>query len=140
VQVAGSGGAQVVLMTALCDASGEQPDGEPWPEDSAQRLAVYNALVRKVAARTPDVSVLDLNAMACPGGRYQEFFGSTQVRLADGVHFSFDGGAAFAARIWPAVVTLARRRPATDALRRTAPPPWPGGSTGPAPGASGDGR
>jgi len=112
VAVAGSGGARVVLMTAPCYDSGEQPDGQAWPEDSRQRLSVYNSLVRHVAAQVPGTTLLDFNAMACPGGRYEEYFGSTQVRLADGVHFSFDGGAAFAARIWPAIVTLARGRAA----------------------------
>lgn len=117
VQVAGSGGARVVLMTAPCYDSGEQPDGEAWPEDSRQRLSVYNALVRQVAAQSPGASVLDFNAMACPGGRYEEYVGSTQVRLADGVHFAFDGGAAFASRIWPAIATLGRRQMETAAAR-----------------------
>ncbi|HVC69206.1 MAG TPA: acyltransferase family protein [Acidimicrobiales bacterium] len=108
VAVAGSSGAHVVLMTAPCYDSGEQPDGRAWPEDSRQRLSVYNALVRQVAARSPNTAVLDFNAMACPGGRYDQYFGSTQVRLADGVHFAFDGGAAFASRIWPAIVALDR--------------------------------
>jgi hypothetical protein len=115
VQVASSGGARVVLMTAPCYDSGEQPDGQAWPEDSRRRLSVYNDLVRQVAALSPDTSVLDLNAMACPGGRYQQDQGPIQVRLADGVHFAFDGGAAFASRIWPAVVTLGRHQMATTA-------------------------
>jgi peptidoglycan/LPS O-acetylase OafA/YrhL len=116
VVVAGSGGARVVLMTAPCYDSGEQPDGQAWPEDSRARLAVYNTLVRQVAARMPGTTLLDFNAMACPGGRYEQFLGSTQIRLADGVHFSFDGGAAFASRIWPAIVALARA-PAVNADR-----------------------
>jgi lysophospholipase L1-like esterase len=106
----------VVLMTAPCYDSGEQPDGQAWPEDSRARLAVYNTLVRQVAARMPGTTLLDFNAMACPGGRYEQFLGSTQIRLADGVHFSFDGGAAFASRIWPAIVALARA-PAVNADR-----------------------
>ena len=47
VQVAGSGGASVVLMTAPCYDTGEQPDGQPWPEDSPARLAIYNGIVRQ---------------------------------------------------------------------------------------------
>ena len=67
VRLAGSGGAQVVLMTAPCFDSGEQPDGSPWPEDSRKRLSIYNGLVRQVAATSPHTSLLDLNAMVCPG-------------------------------------------------------------------------
>ena len=66
VHVAGSGGAAVVLMTAPCYDSGEQPNGEPWPEDSRTRLAIYNGIVRDVAAAIPGTSLLDFNAMACP--------------------------------------------------------------------------
>ena len=106
VYVAGSRGAHVVLMTAPCYDSGEQPDGDPWPEDSAARLAIYNRLVRQVAATSPDTTLLNFNAMACPGGHYQEYLDGRQVRLADGVHFTFTGGKVFASRIWPVVAAL----------------------------------
>jgi hypothetical protein len=110
VNVAGSGGAAVVLMTAPCYDTGEQPDGQPWPEDSRARLAIYNGIVRRVAATTPDTSLLNFNAMACPGGHYEEFMDGQQVRLGDGIHFTFTGGNVFASRIWPLVVSLGHRR------------------------------
>ena len=110
VRVAGSGGASVVLMTAPCYDTGEQPNGQPWPEDSRARLAVYNGLVRRVAATTPGTSLLNFNAMACPGGRYEEFIDGQQVRLADGIHFTFTGGNVFARRIWPFIVRLGRQQ------------------------------
>ena len=110
VQVAGSGGAAVVLMTAPCYDTGEQPDGQPWPEDSRTRLAIYNGIVRRVAASTPGTSLLNFNAMACPRGQYEEFMDGQQVRLGDGIHFTFDGGNVFAPRIWPFVVRLGRQQ------------------------------
>ncbi len=110
VQVAGSGGAAVVLMTAPCYDTGEQSDGVPWPEDSRTRLAIYNGIVRRVAASTPGTSLLNFNAMACPGGQYEEFMDGQQVRLGDGIHFTFDGGNVFAPRIWPFVVRLGRQQ------------------------------
>jgi peptidoglycan/LPS O-acetylase OafA/YrhL len=110
VRVAGSSGAHVVLMTAPCYDSGEQPDGNPWPEDSRSRLALYNGMVRQVAAASPDTSVLDFNAMACPGGQYQEYLDGVQVRQSD-------GGDVFASRIWPTVVALGRHQMATAAGR-----------------------
>ncbi len=115
VRLAGSGGAQVVLMTAPCFDTGEQPDGNPWPEDSRQRLSIYNGLVRQVAAASPHTSLLDLNAMVCPGGKYEEYFDGVQVRESDGVHFTLGGGNVFASRIWPTVVTLGRQQMATVA-------------------------
>jgi hypothetical protein len=110
VQVAGSTGAQVVLMTAPCYDSGEQPDGAPWPEDSRARLTIYNDLVRQVAASAPHTSLLNFNALACPGGRYEESMDGQQVRQADGVHFTFSGGNVFAPQIWPAIAALGRQQ------------------------------
>jgi hypothetical protein len=103
VAVAGSTGAHVVLLTAPCYDSGEQPDGDPWPEDSASRLAIYNGIVKKVAAASAGTSLINLNALACPGGQYEQDINGVQVRRADGVHFTESGGNAFAPVIWPEV-------------------------------------
>ncbi|HEV3281162.1 MAG TPA: hypothetical protein VG032_06095 [Acidimicrobiales bacterium] len=102
-------------MTAPCFDSGEQPDGSPWPEDSRKRLSIYNGLVRQVAATSTHTSLLDLNAMVCPGGNYQEYFDGVQVRDSDGVHFTLGGGNVFAPRIWPSIVALGRQQMATAA-------------------------
>jgi peptidoglycan/LPS O-acetylase OafA/YrhL len=110
VGVAGSSGASVVLMTAPCYDTGEQPDGQPWPEDSRTRLGIYNGIVRQVVASTPGVTLLNFNAMACPGGQYEEYMDGQQVRLADGIHFTFTGGNVFASRIWPFIVKLGRQQ------------------------------
>ena len=110
VHLAGSGGAAVVLLTAPCYDTGEQPDGQSWPEDSRARLAIYNHIVRDVAASIPGTSLLDFNAMACPGGRYEEYMDGQQVRLADGIHFTFTGGDVFASRIWPFIVRLGQQQ------------------------------
>ncbi|HEY6426670.1 MAG TPA: acyltransferase family protein [Acidimicrobiales bacterium] len=110
VHVAGSGGATVVLMTAPCYDTGEQPDGQPWPEDSRTRLAIYNGIVRQVAAATAGTTLLNFNAMACPGGQYEEDMDGQQVRLADGIHFTFRGGNVFAAKIWPFIAKLGHQQ------------------------------
>ena len=109
-RLAGSSGAHVVLMTAPCYDSGEQPDGDPWPEDSRSRLSLFNGIVRQVVATTPGTSLLNFNAMACPDGHYQEYMDGVQVRQSDGVHFTFDGGDAFASKIWPSIVELGRQQ------------------------------
>lgn len=68
VQVAGSSGAAVVRMTAPYYDTGEQPDGQPWPEDPQTRLDTYNGIARRVATSIPSTSLLNLIAMACPEG------------------------------------------------------------------------
>jgi len=112
VGVAGSDGARVVLLTAPCYDSGLQPDGEPWPEDDPARVDAYNRLVDQVAAeQSGSVSVIDLHAMVCPGGRYHQVIDGVTVRdPADGVHFTLSGGDFLASRIWPTAARLGRQQ------------------------------
>jgi hypothetical protein len=93
VRVATARGALMVLMTKPCQSTGTQPNGDPWPEDSSARLAVYNSLLRKVAAKHPNTVYLqDLNAEVCPGGSYAEDLKGVPVRQADGLHFDMQPG------------------------------------------------
>ncbi len=87
VQVGTSTGALMVLMTAPCFDSGEQDNGQPWPEDSSARLAEYNDMLEKVAAEHPaTVQVDNLGGQLCPGGVYTPVLDGVQVRDGDGVH------------------------------------------------------
>ncbi|HSZ37245.1 MAG TPA: acyltransferase family protein [Acidimicrobiales bacterium] len=98
-------GARMVFLTAACNDEGEQPDGAPWPEDSLHRLAIYNRLVRQVAAEHPATdSVVDLYAAACPGNTYRSTIHGVQIRWSDGVHFTAAGGAYLAPLIMPPIV------------------------------------
>jgi peptidoglycan/LPS O-acetylase OafA/YrhL len=108
VRIAGSRGARVVLMTQPCADSGEQPNGEPWPEDSPARIATYNAIVRGVAART-GASVQDLFTMVCPNRTFEETIDGIRVRSPDGVHFARSGGPYLAPRVLP-ILTIEGRQ------------------------------
>jgi len=122
VQVASSRGADVVMLTAPCFDSGEQPNGLPWPEDSATRLAVYNDMVRSVAAEYPaTVRVEDFEAMVCPGGVYTTSLDGVQLRDGDGVHIvpTPAAGQWLAGRILPEVVQVGRLQMAGRSLATT---------------------
>ncbi len=109
-----STGAHLVILTAPCYNTGEQPSGQPWPEDSPARLAKYNDLVRQVGAANPDkVTIENLNGLVCPGGNYQEFMGGVQVRQSDGVHFTIPGGEFLAPKILPTILEAGRSQMAT---------------------------
>jgi peptidoglycan/LPS O-acetylase OafA/YrhL len=111
VRVGTSTGALMVLMTAPCFDSGEQPNGQPWPEDSPTRLADYNAIVRQVAAQHPtDVTVDDFDSLLCPGGQFTTTFDGVPVRDGDGVHIlpSQAAGSWLSAHILPNLVRLGR--------------------------------
>ncbi len=110
VRIAGARGAKVVLLTAPCFSSGERANGQPWPEDSPARLAIYNQLVR-AAARATGATLVDLDAMVCPGGHFESTIGGEQIRLSDGVHFVYrtpSAGAYLAPRIFSVLIALGR--------------------------------
>jgi peptidoglycan/LPS O-acetylase OafA/YrhL len=106
VQIATSQGALLDLMTKPCQDTGEQPNGDPWPQDSAARLDAYNSLLRQVAAEHPgQVYVQDLDSYVCPGGKFVEDLHGVPVRESDGIHFAHvqrgTGGAYLAPAIFP---------------------------------------
>ncbi len=91
VRIATSRGAYVVLLTAPCNSSGEQPDGLPWPEDSASRRAAYDRMLTEVADAHPkNVEVDDFGGQVCPGGKFESTIDGVRVRLPDGIHFPND--------------------------------------------------
>ena len=126
VRVASSTGAYVELLTAPCFSSGEQPDGQPWPEDAPARLARYNQLVRQVAAVHPEtVRVVDFGALACPSGRFTTTVGGVLLRDGDGVHIvpTAAAGAWLAARLLPPATVMGRAKIAGRPLGAPGPGP-----------------
>ena len=114
-QLATASGAHMVFLTAPCTDEGEQPDGAPWPEDNPARLAVYNKLVRQVAAEHPTTdTAVDLFGAACPGGKFAATVDGVTIRLSDGVHFTIAGGEYLAPKIMPAIVAAGRTQMAAS--------------------------
>jgi lysophospholipase L1-like esterase len=113
-------GAHMVFLTGPCTDGGEQPDGAPWPEDNPARLAVYNKLVREVAAvhATTD-SVVNLFGAACPGGKFASTVHGVTIRQTDGVHFTVAGGQYLAPTLMPAIVAAGRAQMAAASTTTT---------------------
>jgi hypothetical protein len=101
-------GARVVLFTMpYVDPPGRQLDGLPYPEDTPARARAYNALVWQVARAEPHVvSVIDLNKMLSPAGRYTAALDGTVVRWSDGIHITTAGGELLQRQILPAVAHM----------------------------------
>jgi len=131
VSVLGSLGAKVVLLTTPAYASGEQPDGAPWPEDRRDRLDRVNAIIRDVAAHTPGVGFFDAGAMLSPGDTYTATLDSTPIRCNDGIHLQETGGEYLGTKLLPYLVGLGHARAVAVTPKRaplgTIPPPgwWP---------------
>jgi len=81
---------RVVLLTAPYFDSGEQPNGQPEPQDQPARIRDYNRLVTRVAQSNSGVALVNLNAIVSPHGHYTATIGSLTVRTPDGIHFPFD--------------------------------------------------
>jgi peptidoglycan/LPS O-acetylase OafA/YrhL len=123
VTVGTSTGASMMLLTAPCFDSGEQGNGQPWPEDSATRLTEYNTILRQVAAEHPaTVEVDDFGAQLCPGGRFALSLDGIQIRDADGIHIvpTSAAGQWLDARLLPEAVHLGRLQMARQGQRSSA--------------------
>ena len=92
----------MLLATLPYNRRGEQLDGSLFPEDRPERVRVWNALLRDVAARHPEVSVIDLGRRITPEGRFTWTAGGYMMRT-DGLHLSSDG-----VRLWLAPWLFAR--------------------------------
>jgi hypothetical protein len=89
IDIVSARGAHVVLLTAPYTRRAERPDGGLWPEDEPARVDAWNALLRRTATQRK-ATVLDLNAVVCPGGRFTWDAGGVRIR-SDGLHFTPEG-------------------------------------------------
>ncbi len=137
VNVLGSRGASVVLMTSPYYDSGTQPAGGPWPEDAPSRVQIDNSTLRAVASTSTTgsgtatdgkVYVFDLNQVADPSGKYSPTIGPYNIRCNDGVHFSQSGGEYVGLRLLPDLLALGQDHATTSpggAWAGTMPPSTP---------------
>jgi peptidoglycan/LPS O-acetylase OafA/YrhL len=108
VRVLTAHGGKVVLMTTPYYSTGEQPNGQPWPEDNPVRVNQFNSMLRQVAAENPGRAVLfDLNKLVDPSGRFQSDVDGVDVRFIDGIHWTYQGDCWLAPRVLPAIRQLA---------------------------------
>jgi peptidoglycan/LPS O-acetylase OafA/YrhL len=100
-------GAKVVLFTMPYIDPPEAPNGSIYPENRNTRVDEYNQILRRVAARHPGtVTVIDLNKLLDPAGRFQSEVDGVTVRWADGIHITRAGGQWAEQFILPTVAQL----------------------------------
>lgn len=85
LDILSSTGARVVVTTEPYNRRGEKPDGTLYPEDRPDRIDDWNDLLRRVATKRPNVTVLDLNRKLGPNGGYTNRIDGIRMR-SDGLH------------------------------------------------------
>jgi hypothetical protein len=108
IDIATGHGARVAFLTLPYIAqTTAQPDGSPWDMNLPGRTDAYNADLRAAAARRPgQASVVDLNQMLDPQGRYVSSLDGVRVRDFDNEHISVAGGRWLQGGLLPALVQV----------------------------------
>jgi hypothetical protein len=102
-------GAHLVFLTEPCNDESLQADGAPWPEQDPARRDEYNRLLSQVAAEHPATdSVVDLNALVCPGRRFTSKYNGVTIRKQDGIHFTRSAGQVLGPVILPKILAAGR--------------------------------
>ena len=104
--VAGRSGAAVALLTAPYYRGAERPDGGQWPENDPLRVDRFNDIVREVAARHPEVLLVDLGRHTNPSGRFTATIDGVRMRR-DGVHYTIQACRWFAPWLGPQLRQIA---------------------------------
>jgi hypothetical protein len=103
-----SGGARVILPTSPVYDSTISGTLPPVPEDAPQRLTLDDRILGSVAASMPATSIFPLGQLVTPGGQYRQDVDGTDMRCADGVHFTLASGRVMAPSLLSAVARLGR--------------------------------
>ena len=109
-QILTAGGARLVLLTTPCFSPVERDLGAFGEDERADpsRVRWINGVWRRYVADRPDVTLLDLDAHACPGGKYAEQIDGVTMRT-DGVHFTTGGGRLIWRWLGPALIRIAHQ-------------------------------
>ena len=115
IRILSSKGAHVVIFTLPYIAqTTESPDGSPWDVNQPVRTNAYNAVVRQtVAGYSKVASVIDVNRMLDPQGRYTAYVDGIRVRNSDEEHVSILGGELLRPMILPTLLKLGRSHEVT---------------------------
>ena len=101
----GAEGAAVAWATSPCVGPERAAGGSVFEQS---RIDAQNRVLRDQVAADDRVTLIDLDAVACPGGRFVAAVDDIAIFRPDGVHFSDPGARWVADRIGPVLIALAR--------------------------------
>ena len=133
VDITRASGAKLVILTTPCvgPQAGFVTNYYGVPADKGEaavgaktlphRQAIYNGLVESVAKENPgQVSIIDFNAMVCPGGKYHSAINGVTIRDQDGIHISTTATASdfYDPRLFPKIVEVGKQARAEKLAKR----------------------
>jgi len=117
VAVLSAHGAKVALFTMpYIDPPQLAPDGKIYPENNPERVREFNTILEQVAkAHTNVVTIINLNKLLDPEGKYQAVIDGITVRWDDGIHISLPGGEWLQPAVLPEIGQLGLSSPQRSA-------------------------
>ena len=107
-------GARMVFLTAPCTGRGGAAGrgavarGQPGAPGGVQQAGT-----RGGGGAPQTDSVVDLDAAACPGGKFSSTVDGVAIRRTDGIHFTNAGGVVLAPELMPPIVAAGRAQVAS---------------------------
>jgi hypothetical protein len=107
-------GAKFVILTTPCFSPEKRILGEFGEVDRTDpaRVQFLNGVWRRYGDAHPDVTVVDLDARVCPGGKFAQSIDGVKMRT-DGVHFTEGGSRQIWQWLEPELIRIARSSAAT---------------------------
>jgi peptidoglycan/LPS O-acetylase OafA/YrhL len=87
IGVLGAAGRKVLFLSVPYSQPAADPDGSPSVAGAPARHELINAMIRRAASGHPNVSVLDIDKVISPHGRYAATLNGKLCRF-DGIHFT----------------------------------------------------
>ena len=118
VDITRASGAKLVILTTPCVGpqagsgidSNNHPTGTGSNSTLPARQAIYNGLVQSVAKANPgEVTVIDFNAMVCPGGTYQSAINGEIIRQEDGIHIQLIASDFYDPLLFPKIAEVGKQ-------------------------------
>ena len=123
IQILGSRGAHVVLLTSPYYDSTYESGGSLPPEDTPNRVPLDDQILEEAAAGRAGVTVFQFGRLVTPGSGYRQDVDGVSMRCNDGVHFSVFAGRVIAPKLLPSLVHLGEETRVVQSSLQAALPP-----------------
>jgi hypothetical protein len=123
IEILGSRGARVVLLTSPYYDSTYHSGGSLPPEDTPSRVPLDDQILEAAAVSHSGVTVFQFGRLVTPGSAYDQDVDGVSMRCSDGVHLSVPAGRLIAPKLLPSLVDLGKATRVVQPSSSAAVPP-----------------